>query len=100
MILPDGAPSIRYRYVHVGVDGRLVWGKTTITRNPPTSDPHTITYEAPDGSKRTVTGFYYPYEDIAGGLLVVPEPASTGTPVRIMVDGLPSGVERVLTVPR
>lgn len=102
MIFPEGAAAApsRYRFVHVGADGKLRWGKTTVTSNPPSSDPHTITYEAADGTKQTLTGFYYPYGDLAGGLMVVPEPAVTATPVRVTVDGLPPGFDRVLTVPR
>lgn len=100
MVLPDGAPPIRYRFVHVQADGKLRWGKTTLTRNPPTSDPHTVTYEAADGTKRSLSGFYYPHADLGGGLLVVPEPISAAGPIRITVDGLPAGVDRVLTVPR
>ena len=100
MVLPDGAPPIRYRYVHVQPDGKLRWGKTTLTRNPPTSDPHTVTYEAADGTKQTLSGFYYPYAEMGGGLMVVPEPLSSVGPIRITIDGLPAGVDRVLNVAR
>lgn len=92
--------SVRYRFVHVMPDGKLRWGKTTITRTAPTSDPHTVTYEAADGTKKSLTGFYYPYGDLGGGLMVVPEPLSASAPIRITIDGLPAGTDHVLNVPR
>ncbi len=97
LVQPAGAP-IRYRFVHVEKDGRLRWGKTTIIRDTPMSDPHTITFEAADGTKQTLTGHYYPYEDLKGGYMVVPEP---NLPVvKLTVDAMPAGIDRVLSLPR
>lgn len=96
MIVGGSDGPVRYRFVHVGRDGKLKWGRTTITREVPMSDPHTITFEAADGAKQTLTGFYYPYEDLKGGYMVVPEPLF-GT-VKMTVDAMPAGIERVLTI--
>lgn len=91
------APApIRYRFIQVGANGKLTWGRTTITRNTPISDPHTITYEAADGSKQSVTGHYYPFGDEKGGYLVVPEP--TIPAVKVALDAMPPGVERMLSL--
>ena len=89
---------IRYRFIQVDRAGKLHWGRTTITRNAPTSDPHTVTYEAADGSTQSVTGHYYPYGDEEGGYLVVPEP--TIPAVKVAVDAMPAGIQRILPLPK
>jgi hypothetical protein len=85
---------IRYRFINVDRAGHLKWGRTTITRNTPFSDPTTITFEAADGSKQSITGFYYPHD--LGGTIVVPEP--TIPAVKLTADKLPAGIDKVLTI--
>jgi hypothetical protein len=91
------APT-RYRFVHVEKNGHLRWGRATVMRDIPMSDPHTITFEAADGSKQTLTGHYYPYEDLAGGYMIVPEPLFPA--VKLTIDTMPAGIERVLPLPK
>lgn len=95
-ISTESAP-IRYRFVNVGRDGKLTWGRSTITRNPPLSDPQTITFEAADGTKQTLTGHWYPYGEMAGGYMVVPEP--TIPAVRMTIDTMPT-IDKVLSLAR
>lgn len=94
IITTADAPT-RWRFVHIGRDGKLSWGRTTFTRNVPLAETHTVTFENTDGTTQSVTGHYYPYADMAGGYLVVPDPVVP--PSRLTVSGFPSTVERVLT---
>jgi hypothetical protein len=93
IITASDAP-IHWRFVHIGRDGKLSWGRTTTTREVPLAEEHTVTFEAADGTKHSVTGHYYPYADLAGGYLVVPEPAFA--PAKLTVAGLGPSIEPVL----
>ncbi len=63
-----------YRFVDVGADGRLAWGDTITLQEPPLGEPQTLTWEAEDGSAvATATGHLYPYDDLPGGYMLVPE---------------------------
>jgi len=84
----------RYRFVLVGRDGKLTWGRSTITSNVPMAEKHTVTFTAADGTTRTVTGHYYPYADLEGGYLIVPEPESPLA--KLTVEGMAPGVQREL----
>lgn len=97
MVQLSDAP-IRYRFINIDRAGKLRWGRTTITRSAPTSDPTTVTYEAADGTRQSVTGHYYPYGEGSGGYLVVPEP--TLPAVTVAITPLPGAVETKLTIPR
>ena len=67
------APT-KYRFVDVGMDGKLAWGDSLTLNEPPLAEPHTVSYLGADGSTvETTTGFYYPYEDLPGGYMLVPE---------------------------
>ncbi|MEO7091978.1 MAG: M66 family metalloprotease [Polyangiales bacterium] len=65
-----------YRFVHVGVDGKLTWGKTVKITSTIAGDEIAATVRADDGTETAVTGHYYPYGDLPGGYLLVPEPAA------------------------
>lgn len=98
MIL-DGAKRT-YRFVDVGADGRLAWGDTITLTEPPLGEPETLTWEAEDGAALgTATGHYYPYDDLPGGYMLVPEaPAAARA---LTVASMPSLLDRrlLLTVP-
>jgi hypothetical protein len=66
--------TFKYRFVNVGMDGKLEWGDSITLSEPPLAEPHTISYLGDDGSTvETTTGFYYPYNDLPGGYMLVPE---------------------------
>jgi hypothetical protein len=65
-----------YRFVHVGIDGKLTWGKTVKITSPIAGEEISATVRAEDGTETAVTGHYYPYGDLPGGYLLVPEPAA------------------------
>lgn len=88
------APT-RYRFVDIGMDGRLSWGDSVTLNEPPLAEPHTVSYLGADGTTvGTTTGFYYPYNDLPGGYMLVPELpfAARG----IDVAGFASSIERRL----
>ena len=86
----DGATS--FRMVRVKGDGALTWGSELTLDEPLLSDPRTVTLE--DAAGKTVasmTGHYYPYDHLPGGMLLVP---SAKVPFATMkVSGLVAGVE-------
>lgn len=89
--IPKDAPRT-YRFVDVGMDGKLSWGDTITLDEPPLSDPHTVSVLGADGSTvETTTGFYYPYDDLPGGYLLVPELPTMAK--GIAISGLSATVE-------
>jgi len=73
MVFPEGVTR-NYRFVDVGADGRLTRGESVTLNEPPMGEPHTVKYVAEDGSVvQTATGHYYPYDDLPGGYMLVPE---------------------------
>ncbi len=91
MIFPDGA-SHTYRFVDVGADGHLTWGDSIVLDSPPMAEPHTVNYLADDGSVlESATGHFYPYDDLPGGYMLVPEGPVTAR--EISINGLLPGVE-------
>ncbi len=94
-IIATGDAPTRWRFVHIGRDGKLSWGRSTSTSNVPMGETHTVTIENADGTKQTVTGHYYAFADMPGGYMIVPDPALP--PAKLTVAGFPTTVERVLT---
>ena len=64
----------RYRMIVVNGDGTLTLGDAFDAYGPISGDAHTVTYEL-NGQTRTATGYYFPYDHIPGGYVLVPEPA-------------------------
>ena len=90
------APAEKYRFVTVGMHGELTWGQETTLAEAPSSEPRTLTYVASDGRViGKATGYWYPYQDIAGGFLLVPEPAIDFATMQIT--GLPPGAQSTLS---
>jgi hypothetical protein len=72
-ILGEWTPQA-YRFVRVGSDGALTWGDRIVMNDRPTNEPQTVTYVGADGATlQTATGHYYPYDELPGGYMLVPE---------------------------
>jgi hypothetical protein len=65
-----GAP-VTYRQIFVKANGTLEVGEAFPVYGPMSGEEHTVTFD--DG--HTATGFYFPYDHIGGGYVLVPEPA-------------------------
>ena len=65
---------VTYRMIEVHGDGTIAIGASFPVYGPVSGEAHTVTYED-NGVPRSVTGYYYPYDHIAGGYLLAPEPA-------------------------
>ncbi|HEX4513175.1 MAG TPA: hypothetical protein VH054_06550 [Polyangiaceae bacterium] len=63
-------PAVTYRQIYVKADGTLEVGDAYPVYGPMSGEQHTVTFD--DG--HTATGFYFPYDHIAGGYVLVPEP--------------------------
>jgi len=78
----NGAPRITtltapvtYRFVDVGTDGITGMGETITLSRPPTSHPRTVAFVGDSETELSrATGYYYPYADLPGGYMLVPEP--------------------------
>ncbi len=67
IVLPGGD----YRFVQVGADASLRWGKTIKFPSAPNNNPTAVRTVDASGTFRTITGYYYPYGDDQGGVLLV-----------------------------
>jgi hypothetical protein len=85
----------KYRFLSVGRDGKLSWGRSLTLSAAPLAEPHVVTYLRDDGKTATVTGMYYEYGDLPGGYLLVPEPP-LGL-VSAHVAGLPAAVDSLIS---
>ena len=65
---------VTYRQIFVHADGSLEVGSAFPVYGPVSGTPHQVTY-VDNGIKRTVTGWYTPYDHVAGGTILAPEPA-------------------------
>lgn len=68
-----GAP-VTYRFAQLNGEGQLRWGDTMTLDEPLVGEPHTVTYEAESGARQTVSGYFWSFDEIPGGTLLVPEP--------------------------
>jgi len=96
MVFPFDAPR-NYRFVAVGGDGKLTWGERVELQEPPMAEPHTVKYVDATGTVlETATGAYYPYDDMPGGYMLVPEGPATA--VSVAVTGMATaGIESRLS---
>lgn len=87
-----------YRFIGVDGAGKLSWGRT-VTRTAPTSLPsHRVTFKTADGATDSeVQGHYYPYSDMPGGVVLVPEPEARVQ--TIAVEGLSGAQVREVSRP-
>jgi hypothetical protein len=91
---PAGAPT-KFRLVAVGIDGSLTWGETVEPMEPPVGELTTYRYVGVDGSTISeATGHFYPYSDLPGGLMLVPEGGPEGWHA-IAIDRLPNPVKTI-----
>jgi len=84
-----GAPST-WRILLVDGDGRATRGELVTLATPPSSEPVTLELRDESGATaRTVTGQYYPYSHLPGGMLLVPRPGDEGLHVERMGERVP-----------
>jgi len=63
--------AVTYRQIFVKADGTLEVGDAFPVYGPMSGEQHTVTFD--DG--HSATGFYFPYDHVGGGYVLVPEPA-------------------------
>jgi len=63
--------AVTYRQIFVKTDGTLEVGDAFPVYGPMSGEQHTVTFD--DG--HSATGFFFPYDHIGGGYVLVPEPA-------------------------
>ncbi|MBI2392449.1 MAG: hypothetical protein HYV09_22885 [Deltaproteobacteria bacterium] len=62
----------RFALVAVDAEGRLTSAGEVVSSDPPFGEPRPLTLALVDGKRVPVTGAFYPYDHLPGGLLVVP----------------------------
>jgi hypothetical protein len=93
-----GGPTT-YRFVNVAANGALSWGKTMVLQDAPLSEPHTLTYKDASGKVlATATGYYYPYDHLPGGYLLVPERTESFSTMMVAGGDISSSIVRA-TIP-
>ncbi len=80
-------PGGEYRFVQVGADGNVRWGRTINFPAAPTSNPTSIRTADVSGIIRNITGYYYPYSDDLGGILLVRKSEVAGKRIEIDLRG-------------
>jgi hypothetical protein len=77
---PARAPG-RFRTASLGVDGKLVWGSTLDVDTPQSGELKQVQLLDESGKLAdSVSGFYYPFDHLAGGMLFVRERFFAETP--------------------
>ncbi len=74
-----------YRMLRIDLKGKLVWGNRVVLNTPPHGEPHELELTTDTGTVKVVAQFY-PYDDLPGGMLVVPEP--TAKVRAVAIDGV------------
>jgi len=69
-----GTP-VTYRQIFVKADGTLTMGYAFPVYGPMDGQQHTVTFD--DG--HSATGYFFPYDHIGGGYIMVPEPSHFGS---------------------
>ena len=64
-------------------DGSLAWGSTVDLEDEPESGLTSVSFDHADGTIETVRGHYYPYGELNGGYILVPEPKVSVARLRI-----------------
>lgn len=77
------APPTKLRFVDIGQDGTAHWGDEITVTQLPEGEPHPIGFIGAGGvTLATTQGWYYAYDNIKGGMLLVPEAPKGATSVR------------------
>ena len=77
-----GVPET-YRMLSVDMKGQLDWSSSMTLRHTPTGEPREIDLvDAGGKTTGTVTGHFYPYDHLPGGIVLLPEPELRGHAVR------------------
>lgn len=89
-----GAPQ-RFELVSVDGAGNLTSAGDVVSSEAPFGEPRPLTVALVDGKRVPVTGAFYPYDHLPGGLLVVPvgERAVTAIEARDLVPGVVSKLQ-------
>jgi hypothetical protein len=88
-------PPQTWRMITVRADGSLEAGDEVVTSRPAFGEARNINLALTNGKKGTVSGAYYPWDHLPGGLLVVP----VGAPIQSLeVRDLLPGVVSKLTL--
>ena len=77
------APQKSWQTISIAADGSLAVGVPFRVRGTPDGEPREVEVTGPGGSSRTVTGYFYPYSHIPGGMVLIPEPQEGDRAVRI-----------------
>lgn len=76
-----------YNRIRVGMDGSVTWLSPTKSELPPVGFETKSVEVATEGGTETVTGQWFPYDHIDGGILTWPATESPVKAVQVIVDG-------------
>lgn len=75
-----------YQFVHLEPTGKLAWGSDITLNEAMFGEPHVVSYRTADGTRASVTGYFYPYAD-EGGAVLVPKLPIAARDIEIELDG-------------
>jgi hypothetical protein len=86
VIYPADQIDQTYERVRVDGQGNLSWMSNASLHSPPMAEPRTVTIQSDAGSE-SLTGQYYPYDHLEGGVLVWKKPQNLGTSIQVDLAG-------------
>ena len=78
----SGGERTTYQFVRQLPNGKLEWGSDITLDEPMFGEPREVTYVTDRGETGKVTGYFYPYAD-EGGSILVPKPSLAMREIRI-----------------
>ena len=87
LVIPQDQLDLQYERVRVDGDGNLSWMPTRTIHRPPFGEPKNVVLQAEGGGTETVTGQYFPYDHLPGGVLMWKKPAYFAPAVSIDLGG-------------
>lgn len=86
-----GGKEATYQFLHLQPNGKLEWGADIALSEPMFGEPHVVSYVTADGARASVTGYFYPYADDGGAILVPKLPLAAR---EIEIDELTGALDR------
>ena len=86
IVVPQDQLDRTYEQIAIAPDGTATWNPPMKLHRPPMGEAKTVTLATASGPI-TVTGAFFPYDHLDGGILFVQQPADVATGLSVDLDG-------------